>query len=100
MFRQGDILIEVIKSIPPQARLQPNSGRIVLAEGEATGHRHEIISPTALSFLDEDGLYLNLMEKSTLQHAEHGSIELPAGTYRMIRQREFSTGDRVKDVYD
>lgn len=44
MARQGDVLIMGMKSVP--AKLEPvarESGRIVLAHGEVTGHAHAIL---------------------------------------------------------
>jgi hypothetical protein len=42
-FRQGDVLITSIKSIPKAAKVRSHDGgRVVLAYGEVTGHSHSI----------------------------------------------------------
>ena len=39
VFRQGDVLIERIQSLPENLTAQkPINGRVILAYGEATGH--------------------------------------------------------------
>lgn len=44
-YRQGDVLIERIDSVPDDAQPVPlEDGRIVLAHGEVTGHAHAIKS--------------------------------------------------------
>lgn len=39
-YRQGDVLIERIDSIPAEATRQRKSCKIILAHGEVTGHHH------------------------------------------------------------
>ena len=98
-YRQGDVLAERIESIPQDAKKQEGT-RIVLAEGETTGHMHAIESETATSFIGQDGtLYLQLDEPATVTHQEHADIKLPTGTYRIVHQREYSPGEirRVQD---
>ena len=44
MYRQGDVLITAVASVPPGAeRLAATAGRFVLAAGEATGHSHSVL---------------------------------------------------------
>lgn len=108
MYRQGDVLVlpvseddvpTVIKNSPPEPR--DGRARIVLAFGEATGHAHAITAPGELfrgaSPLDPD--YLHLPHGGRLLHEEHESIALPAGWYRVIRQREYTPGE-IRAVAD
>ena len=93
-YRHGDLLIVQVADIPTDA--VPHQGR-VLAEGEATGHAH---------VLDRDGL---LFERNgelffrgpnvSITHEEHKRIDLPTGTYQVIRQREYSP-EEVRYVVD
>jgi hypothetical protein len=49
-FRQGDVLLLAIDpdGLPEKVRTVPRQGgRVVLAEGEVTGHAHAIHSPAA-----------------------------------------------------
>ena len=40
-FRQGDVLVIPVATIPASAQeVQPRNGRLIVAEGEATGHHH------------------------------------------------------------
>ena len=89
LFRQGDIFIESVSSIPPGAVKQPD---LVLAEGEATGHRHRVDNACCSADLFEHGgqLYLNVLtDEATVVHDEHDTILLSRGKYRVWRQREY-----------
>jgi len=90
-YRQGDLLIEEVAAIPTGAKPRKAAKRLVLAEGEATGHAHTIAASEA-RLLDDDGAtYLEVQEAlAMLTHDEHASIELPRGAYRVIRQREYA----------
>lgn len=88
MMRQGDLLIVSIDNIPEDAVKQDHR---VLAEGEATGHMHELDAGT----LYEKGgtLYFRVKEEekqSTLNHQEHAPITFAPGEYKVIRQREYN----------
>jgi hypothetical protein len=54
-YRQGDVLVVAVDSIPVNAvTVSRTSGEMVLAYGEATGHRHAIIDRHA-EFLSAPG---------------------------------------------
>ena len=89
LFRQGDVLLVGIDRLPDAATPEPRSGRIVLAEGEATGHAHAIHEPDARSFTHEGERYLLTRSKARLIHEEHATIEVPTGQWRIIIQREY-----------
>ena len=90
--RQGDvILVETTKRPVKGTRAGRKNGRLVLAEGEVTGHAH------AISAADVD-LYIGEMEEALLvvgnagaivTHEEHGPIALDPGTYEVVHQREY-----------
>ena len=86
MVRQGDLLIVEVEALPEACTRQNHR---VLAEGEATGHMHELDSGE----LYEKGgtLYFRVLEdqKTTLKHQEHGLITFDPGVYKVIRQREY-----------
>lgn len=54
--RQGDVLFIPINKIPKDAKAvtRDNRGRIVLAEGEKTGHAHAVCDPAAELFAAAD----------------------------------------------
>jgi hypothetical protein len=86
MKRQGDLLIVKVKGIPQDAVKRESR---VLAEGEATGHMHEL--DTGEVYEKGGVLYFKVGEgqTSTLKHPEHGAVTFEAGEYKVIRQREY-----------
>lgn len=98
MWRQGDVMIVATnEGIPDTAIEVPREdGRVVLAHGEATGHAHAFGERHVAMFrAGDDGAstaaYLRIEGlPATLRHEEHAPIEVPAGTYRVIRQREYT----------
>jgi hypothetical protein len=88
-FRQGDVLLVEVEEIPDQATPERRSGRIVLAEGEATGHAHAIHERDARTFTYEGERFLLTRSRARLVHEEHGPIELPEGAWRVVIQREY-----------
>ena len=98
MFRQGDVLLVKVDKIPKGAKDVTPDDRIVLAYGEVTGHAHAIYEPQtknkplgkAKIFDFETERFLRVMEQTALKHEEHTEIPLPAGDYKVIRQKEYS----------
>jgi hypothetical protein len=113
-FRQGDVLIVMVDSLPKNVVAKPrDNGRVVLAYGEVTGHAHAIIEKKVIHYDAPDAVsaaeallasvgmkrqltaenaptFLELATEAPLQHEEHGTIKLPAGRAVVIRQREYS----------
>ena len=100
-FRQGDVLLTRIEELPdglhPAARA---AGRIVLAEGEATGHAHAV-SDAGAELLEGWGTRVLRVvgEPATLLHEEHNAIVLRPGLYLVTRQREYDP-DASRTVAD
>ena len=105
IFAQGDLLIERVNDAPPSGTImQPSvGGATVLAEGEATGHRHAIHDCVTM-FRDDSlardipsGLYVGHVRVDApiarVEHDEHAPISLARGTYRVRRQRELEPTD-------
>jgi hypothetical protein len=91
LYRQGDVLIEQIAEIPRSAKR--SKGKIVLAHGEATGHAHTIEDRDSADWWvlpDGEQQYLEVAKGAEVVHQEHSTIALPAGRYRVTRQREYS----------
>jgi hypothetical protein len=98
MWRQGDVLIAAVDTIPPGAVMRPNC---VLAEGELTGHSHRV-DQTGVAELHECGgvMYLQVLaSEAKVVHQEHGAITLPQGVYTVWQQREY-TPKSVRRVAD
>ena len=77
----------------------------MLAEGEATGHRHATYDRVTM-FRDDAlareipaGLYLGHLRvtdgSAVVVHDEHAPLTLREGTYRVRRQRELEPKDAV-----
>jgi len=105
IFAQGDLLLERVRDIVPSGTVAQSAegGAMVLAEGEASGHRHAIYERVTM-FRDEGlardipaGLYVGHVKvdapSATLTHEEHAPLILPRGTYRVRRQRELEPRD-------
>ena len=88
-LRQGDVLLVEVDGIPDEARAEARSGRIVLAEGEATGHAHAVHDHDARTFTYEGERFLLTRSTAQLVHEEHAPIEVPPGSWRVIIQREY-----------
>jgi len=87
MVRQGDLLIVKVKELPEACKMHNHR---ILAEGEATGHFHELDS--GMLYEGQGGtLYFRVSEneKTTLKHPEHGPITFDPGLYKVVRQREY-----------
>lgn len=104
LYAQGDIILELVDDATPSAPMatDPDSA-VVLARGEATGHRHVVCGGGVLLFRDDalardiaSDLYIGHVHISgpsaDLRHEEHATIALPRGTYRVRRQREWEGG--------
>jgi hypothetical protein len=98
MWRQGDIYIDKIDQVPKGAR---KLDHCVLAEGEVTGHMHQVVDlETAELYVKGGKQYLNVKaESAVVSHDEHGPVTLPKGTYSVWRQREY-TPKKIRYVTD
>ena len=101
MWRQGDVLIRRVHSIPKDAKQVPReNGRVVLAHGEVTGHAHAIAEPAAALWETKGGKhYLRIDGPATVRHEEHTAIALKPGTYEVVRQREYLP-ESIRNVAD
>ncbi len=85
-YRHGDVLLTKVKTIQGK-----KLDHLVLAEGEVTGHKHQITQGEAELYEQEGTLFLHVLsEKALLTHEEHKEIELPQGDYQISLQREYS----------
>lgn len=83
--RHGDVLL-TRKSDSAMAAEKKGKKRLVVAEGEVTGHAHVIcaerigvISPTEI----------DLPDGGIITHEEHGVLRLDRGIYEVRRQTEW-----------
>jgi hypothetical protein len=97
LLRQGDVLLIPLARIPDDAFVVEQGSRIVLAEGEATGHEHAVLGERVELIEADDGtLYVEVVgrERAKLVHEEHETILLQPGPYEVRRQREYDPRPR------
>lgn len=105
MYRQGDCLLLPITD-PAHGTLRAiQEGRYRLLLGEVTGHHHSVAAQPGVAVLDApDGTtYLTIEElvgSVALEHQEHAALTLPPGTYRLVRQSEYTGPARASWVGD
>ena len=97
-YRHGDLLLEEVQSIPMGGNKRKNG--IILA-GEATGHHHRIGGNSAVLDYPDEKVFVEVNSPTApLTHEEHNRIDIPAGKYRVIRQREYDPYEGVRNVLD
>lgn len=100
-YRQGDVLVDPIPTIPASAKPAKTKNRVILAHGEATGHCHAIDyrSKQMKVYADGEQLYLRVLTPVVLQHQEHAPATIEPGDYIVRRQVEVWL-DEVRQVAD
>ena len=119
MYRHGDLLITRINAVPQNAI---NISSKIIAEGEVSGHKHKLVGQATVRILPgreagttiigrvESGdvsinripeLYFSASEDVKLTHEEHKTLELPRGSYKVTKEREFNPfEDLTTEVLD
>jgi len=85
--QQGDVIIEV-SEMPKDCK---KLNHLVLADGEVTGHKHQIIPQGNLIELYEKNgeMFVKAKNNFKVKHEEHDTIELPEGIYKIRKVQEF-----------
>jgi len=110
LIRQGDVLLVQVDELPEGlTKVKRHGGRIVLAEGETTGHAHaiadrgadlyELVTPGDVAEMRERFLRVEAEAGVELAHDEHTTLSVPPGNYRAVRQREYAP-DEIRQVAD
>jgi len=104
IYRQGDVLVVAVASIPQEAQQLAVEGhnKIILAFGEKTGHHHRIEnvkvaeheSARIYSFGAER--FLQAMETVALKHEEHSTVSIPPGIYQVVIQSQYSPSAMIR----
>lgn len=106
MYRQGDILLIPDSTAEAGDIIERDNGRIVLAYGEVTGHAHAFADDHVTMFAapakskTADRVLRVVGNVASLRHEEHAPITVPPGTYRVVRQREWTDADEPRVVAD
>lgn len=85
-LRQGDVVLVPVESLPERAVKLLRQGRLVLQEGEATGHAHAILDKGAVLYDAElEARFLEVLTLGgvLLEHEEHDTLTIPEGVYEV-----------------
>ena len=94
LFRHGDLLIRKVSSIPKTAILTSTN---IIAEGELTGHNHQIVgSHQVFETLDKQ-LYFQAEDHVLIKHPDHNTLEIPTGHYIVEHQRRYNPFEDVQE---
>lgn len=94
-IRQGDILLV---RTGEAAKVSPAERRVVLKEGEMTGHAHAFMAESRVSYLGNTQLAVGA--PAALKHEEHSTATVPAGLYDLPRQVEWDDSNEPRTVAD
>lgn len=84
-IRQGDVILQSVQQ--SEGKKLPH---LTLAEGEVTGHKHQISDGQAELYEKDSTLYLHVLsETALLTHEEHQAIPIPQGNWMIRIQREY-----------
>jgi hypothetical protein len=94
---QGDIMIiklDVAPDVTGLTEVQPEGENLIVTHSE-TGHHHVLERDVAKMYESTDlEAFLVLHDEGTLRHLRdnhtHESLKLPAGSYKVIRAREYT----------
>ena len=113
-IRQGDILLVEVDKKP--IGVTTKHAQLTIALGEATGHHHTLYAqqgmlatdaprsetaPYVEEFFDDKKRFIKIDTAWVLRHQEHDHLEIPAGTYEIITEREYDPfEEEMKKVID
>lgn len=97
-IRQGDILFIQVEKKPDDYQL---NNSLVIAEGEVSGHKHQVISGSAQFYRSDKSVlewsydsqvigYLEVKNSAIIGHDEHLPVLLTKGIFAVIKQRNFN----------
>ena len=94
LFRHGDLLIRKVPSIPKTAI--PTSTNVI-AEGEKTGHNHELKGSHQVFEMLDKQLYFEAKQDVILKHPEHNTLDIPKGGYVVEQQRRYNPFEDIQE---
>lgn len=96
--RHGDLYVKKHEGPVPRGAERVRNGEIL--RSEVTGHVHGVVGKAKLFAMGEQVLVQVTGEGGLGRHAEHGTIQLPAGTYEVSRKREYQDDGSIRRVVD
>lgn len=99
-YRQGEILFFKVKKRPYRYGKVVDNG--VIREGEKEGHEHKVEGEqTTLTMADDQNTgTLEIKKAAVITHPEHADLELPAGDYEIVIQKEATDKHSHESVKD
>ena len=88
-IQQGDVRVIRVAKLPKGVKACTRPDKLVLAYGEASGHKHQLVEECDVYEAADGTLYLNVETPTTIRHEEHGPVTLPEGLWQVKRVREF-----------
>ena len=103
MIRQGDVFLIPVDALPSGLEdCTPKESRVVLMEGEATGHAHAFYDQPVRVYKPKGSArptYLRVVETALLRHEEHETAKVLPGIYKIPQQVTY-TPEEIRRVAD
>lgn len=87
--QQGDVCLKKLTRLPAGKQEIVAKKRLVVAEGEHTGHAHVIEDDDAELIRIGEQILLRLEKSATIKHDEHKPITLEPGIWEVGRVQEY-----------
>lgn len=99
-FRQGDIFLLEVTSVPDGDAITSNHKDLVLAHGVSTGNDHVLQGKKIVQCLIGNSRYIQIKQSASLVHPEHvPPIKIPKGIYKVVQQKQVNQS-KVQRVLD
>jgi hypothetical protein len=100
-LQQGDVLLRKLDGMPEGKYKVLQRKRVVVAEGEKTGHCHVIEDKDAELIQMGDKILLSLKNSAVIEHQEHGPITVEPGVWEtgIVREHDYYS-QMVRPVAD
>ncbi|MBF0344320.1 MAG: hypothetical protein HQL06_08830 [Nitrospirae bacterium] len=93
---QGDVFLKQVKKLPTGVKRINEAGTgYVLAEGESTGHSHQINDAVEV-YEKGKTIYIHVEKPVALVHQEHRPITIDEGIYKVGIVREYNPWSEKK----
>jgi hypothetical protein len=100
-FQQGDVIGRKVQSLPLGTPKVISKKKLVLAEGEVTGHYHGIESSNSQLLEIDNRVFMVLEEPAVLTHQEHNHITVEPGVWEIGKVQEYDYFSKmVRPVQD
>jgi hypothetical protein len=98
-LQQGDVILIKVNCDLRQGK---KLNHLILAEGEATGHSHQIVSGIATLIAVGNKTILHVLsDYAKLDHEEHKEINVPKGKWEVKKVREYDHfEEEIRQVID